>query len=149
LGGKAHRLCSCSTACSCAGPPLLLHRLSSMKNSRNLSQCCSIWRPSHAPSSSCGRHFSSASARTCSCPCSHSLSGSGGWSSNVLVLRLDLHALQTLRNKVPVLPAPVAHARAPLSVLSVHVYKHSNRMLNNASSSSPSTSNSSSGMVKD
>jgi hypothetical protein len=40
----------------------------------------------------------------------------------VLVLGLDLHGLQALSDKVLVLPALVAHARAPPSVLSVRVH---------------------------
>jgi hypothetical protein len=63
----------------------------------------------------------------------------------VLVLGLDLHGFRALGNEVPVLPAPVAHARASLSIVRF-VYMRSNRLLNNARSSSPSTSNSSSGM---
>jgi hypothetical protein len=60
----------------------------------------------------------------------------------VLVLGLDLHGLWALSDKVHVLRALVAHARAPLSVLPIC----SNRLLNNMRSSSPNTSNSSSGI---
>jgi hypothetical protein len=40
----------------------------------------------------------------------------------VLVLRLDLHGFRALSDKVHVLHALVAHARAPPSVLPVHVH---------------------------
>jgi hypothetical protein len=40
----------------------------------------------------------------------------------VLVLGLDLHGLRALGDEVPVLPPPVAHARAPSSVLLVCVH---------------------------
>jgi hypothetical protein len=40
----------------------------------------------------------------------------------VLVLDLVLHFLWALDDEVPVLPTLVAHARAPMSVLPVHVH---------------------------
>jgi hypothetical protein len=40
----------------------------------------------------------------------------------VLVFGLDLHGLRGLSDQVPVLPASVAHARAPPSVLQVRVH---------------------------
>jgi hypothetical protein len=40
----------------------------------------------------------------------------------VLVLALNLHGLQALSDKVPVLHSPIAHARAHPRVLSVRVH---------------------------
>jgi hypothetical protein len=40
----------------------------------------------------------------------------------MLVLDLVLHGLRALGDEVQMLPAPVAHARVPLSVLSVRVH---------------------------
>jgi hypothetical protein len=104
---------------------LLLDRLTacpcSMKSSRNLSRCHVLRQPSHAPSS-CDRHSPSTSAWTCSCPFSRPSSDAYGHSFDGACAWLDLHDLRPLSDKVLVLLAPVAHARAPLSVLPVHVH---------------------------
>jgi hypothetical protein len=39
-----------------------------------------------------------------------------------LVLGLDLNGIQALSDELPVLPAPVAHARAPPSVVPIRVH---------------------------
>jgi hypothetical protein len=50
------------------------------------------------------------------------LSGAYGQSWTVLVLGLDLHGFWALGDEVPVLPALVAHAQAPPSILPIRVH---------------------------
>jgi hypothetical protein len=103
-------------------PPLLLHHLNSMKCSKNLSWCRSLRWPLHTPSSSCGRHSSSASARTCSCSCSCSSSDACDRSFDGACAQPCSPWPPELGDEVPMLPAPVAHAWVPLSVLLVRVH---------------------------